>query len=173
MKTPFWCKLTVLPLAFLLDHLTKRWVVQTIPLLTTRPLFPGFLQLTHVENRGAAFGMLESAQWLFLAATVVALAVFVWIFATKRIYGEFGAWALMLVVSGALGNFIDRARQGYVVDMLEFEFIRFAIFNVADMFITTGGVMLVVYLLFFHEKLRRRAAPPISPPEDGPSADEA
>jgi signal peptidase II len=67
-----------------------------------------------------------------------------------------GTWSLCVVTGGALGNFIDRAVNGYVVDMFEFDFIDFAIFNVADVFITVGGILFCLYLLFVHEKKEQK-----------------
>ena len=153
MKKTFWYKLTLVPVALILDQLVKRWVEENIPLFEVQKLLPGIVQLTHVENRGSAFGMLQNARWFFVGITIVAFGFLVWVLASKRIHGALGQWAVAFVISGALGNFIDRVRQGYVVDMFEFEFVSFAIFNVADIFITVGGVLACVYVLFFHERL--------------------
>lgn len=160
MKIPLWVKALVVPLAIVLDQWMKNWTIENIMPLGygSRPLIPGVVQMIYVENRGAAFGLLQNARWLFIAATVIAIAFAVVAYAKGWIYGEFGQWAVMLVVAGALGNLIDRVRQGYVVDMFEFLFVNFAIFNVADMFVTTGGVLVCIYLVFIHEKLSKSAA---------------
>lgn len=110
---------------------------------------PGVLDLTHVHNRGAAFGMLQGyAVQLAIVAIVVVLALaFVVIARRKTTIVEVIAFGL--IVGGAIGNLIDRVSQGYVTDMIMTTFIDFPVFNVADSAVTVGTVLFVIWALFF------------------------
>ena len=123
-----------------------------IPYGGTVAVWPGVFHLTNIHNTGMAFSMLEGARWFFLVVTLAAfvlLAVVIW---KKWITHPLGLWALAAIAGGAVGNLIDRIRFGYVVDMIEVEFMRFAVFNVADCFVVCGAILLVVYALFFDKK---------------------
>ncbi len=134
------------------DQLTKTLVVRSIPFGGQVALLPGVVHLTYVRNSGAAFSMLGGARWLFLALLAVFLVVLGWMVATGVLEKPVELWSLAAIAGGAVGNGIDRLRTGEVVDMIEVEFVRFAVFNVADMFITCGAIVLAVYLLFFDRK---------------------
>ena len=112
---------------------------------------PDFV-LTYAENQGAAFSILEGKRLFFVGMTVVMILLMLLLLKKGYIVGLWGKTAAAFVIGGALGNGIDRVLRGYVVDMFEVRFIRFAIFNVADIFITVGGVMLVIYFLFLEGK---------------------
>lgn len=114
------------------------------------PLIPGVLEFSYVENRGMAFGMLEGRQFLFIGICVLFCIALVWIFVRlpkNRYY-------LPLVItggvlfSGAVGNFIDRLRCGYVVDFIYFSLIDFPVFNIADIYVVCGGIALVFLVIF-------------------------
>lgn len=133
------------------DQLTKYLVVQNIPLHTCVPALPGIFELTYVQNTGAAFSMLEGAQWLFLVMFVLLTAGLIWEFSTKKLgFTTFERWCLVAIYAGGLGNMIDRLRLGYVVDMVKLTFMDFAVFNVADSFITCGCILLLIHLVFFN-----------------------
>jgi signal peptidase II len=134
------------------DQLFKAWCAANLIPGIPVDLIPGLVHMVYVENSGAAFSLLEGMRVPLLVLTVAALGVIAVVLARRWPRHPLGVWGLVLVAGGAAGNFIDRAAQGYVVDMFEFQFIRFAIFNVADIFITIGGVLFCVYLLFLHEK---------------------
>lgn len=133
------------------DQAVKRWTTLHLTLHEARTFLPG-IRLFYTENRGAAFGLLQDMRWLFLLITLLAVALIIWALVRRWYRHPLGGWALCLVAGGALGNFIDRAVNGYVVDMFEFTFVDFAIFNVADIFVTVGGVLFCAYLLFLHEQ---------------------
>ena len=136
-----------------LDQLVKYLVSHNIPLGGHVPLLPHLVELTYFQNTGAAFSMLEEHTWLLTlisAVMSVVLGVAVW----KKFFAHpFGRCALTLVLAGAVGNLIDRALQGYVVDMFNVLFMDFAIFNVADICVVVGGIAACVYYVFFYEKL--------------------
>ena len=134
------------------DQLTKFLVVQNIPLYDHIPTIPGLFRLTYVQNTGAAFSMLQDQQWLFLVIFLVLTAAIVYDFAKKSMpFTKLERWLIVLVYAGGLGNMIDRVRLGYVVDMIELEFMNFPVFNVADCFITCSCILLMVHLAFFNK----------------------
>ena len=134
-------------LLILLDQAVKGYVVKEIPLGGMRRFIPKVVSLTYLKNSGAAFSMLENQQWFFTIITLIAMgAAFVYLY--RHIEGSI--WLLLgltLIISGGIGNFIDRLRQGFVVDMFHLDFINFAIFNVADIYLSIGVGLLLIYLL--------------------------
>ena len=130
-----------------LDQLVKAYVVQNIALGEVKTWIPNLVSLTYLQNRGAAFSMLQDQQWFFAVITLVVMGVAVW-YLHKHI--EDSWWlvtGLVLIIAGGLGNFIDRISQGFVVDMFHLDFINFAIFNVADSYLTVGVVVLLLAML--------------------------
>ena len=134
-------------LLILLDQAVKGYVVKEIPLGGMRHFIPKVVSLTYLKNSGAAFSMLENQQWFFTIITLIAMgAAFVYLY--RHIKGSI--WLLLgltLIISGGIGNFIDRLRQGFVVDMFHLDFMNFAIFNVADIYLSIGVGLLLIYLL--------------------------
>ena len=134
-------------LLILLDQAVKGYVVKEIPLGGMRRFIPKVVSRTYLKNSGAAFSMLENQQWFFTIITLIAMgAAFVYLY--RHIKGSI--WLLLgltLIISGGIGNFIDRLRQGFVVDMFHLDFMNFAIFNVADIYLTIGVGLLLIYLL--------------------------
>ena len=141
-------------LLVILDQAVKYLVKINIPLGGSVPFLPGILGLTHIHNEGAAFSMLTGARWFFVVLTVVFLVFGLWVLWKKKLRNPLGIWSWVLVLAGAAGNLIDRCLYGYVVDMFEVQFMRFAIFNVADIFVVVGGILFCVYYLFLHDKLK-------------------
>ncbi|MBE6932050.1 MAG: signal peptidase II [Ruminococcaceae bacterium] len=136
-------------LIVLVDQLVKAVVSANIPLGEVIPAIPGIFHWTHFHNTGAAFSMLQGGRWLFAAVCLVGLAVTVALVWKKVLTNRVELWCLAAIFGGGIGNLIDRLRLGYVVDMIEVEFMNFAVFNIADAFISCGAVALVVYVLFF------------------------
>lgn len=138
-------------IATVLDQLSKLWVVENIPLHGQIPLLDGVVHLTYTQNTGAAWSMLSGMQWLFLGIFLAFTLGIVWEFSKKRWpFTTFDRWCIAVVYAGGLGNIIDRIRLGYVVDMIEVEFIDFPVFNLADCCITCGCIALIVHLIFFN-----------------------
>ncbi|AGU72832.1 signal peptidase II [Streptococcus constellatus subsp. pharyngis] len=130
-----------------LDQWVKFEIVKNIQLGGVKPFIPKILSLTYLRNTGAAFSILENQQWLFAVITLVVIGAAIW-YLSKHIKGS--VWllsSLSLIIAGGIGNFIDRMRQGFVVDMFQLDFINFAIFNVADSYLTIGVMVLVVMML--------------------------
>lgn len=140
-------------IATVLDQLSKLWVVGNIPLYGEIPVLDGVFHLTYAQNTGAAWSMLSGMQWLFLGIFLVFTLGIVWEFSKKRWpFTTFDRWCIAVVYAGGLGNIIDRIRLGYVVDMIEVEFINFPVFNLADCCITCGCIALIVHLMFFNRE---------------------
>lgn len=130
-----------------LDQWVKFEIVKNIQLGGVKPFIPKILSLTYLRNTGAAFSILENQQWLFAVITLVVIGAAIW-YLSKHIKGSI--WllsSLSLIIAGGIGNFIDRMRQGFVVDMFQLDFINFAIFNVADSYLTIGVMVLVAMML--------------------------
>lgn len=138
--------LIIIIFGILIDQVFKNWVVANISLGQVRRFVSGLLSLTYLQNRGAAWSSFEGQQWFFYIITPIVLIVagyFLW----KNIQNGWYFIGLSLIISGALGNFIDRVRQGFVVDMFQTDFINFPIFNVADVLLSVGFVLLFVAIL--------------------------
>jgi len=133
-------------LVVLLDQFFKRWVVRTIDLGTTDELIPGVLGLTHVQNTGAAFSILEGHRWPLAIIAFIACIVIIMVI-LRYTEGFWGTLGLAAVLGGAVGNLIDRVMYGYVIDMFRTLFVRFAIFNIADIFITLGFITFTVHYI--------------------------
>ena len=135
------------------DQITKYLTVANIPLYADVPFLPGVLQLTYVQNTGAAFSSFEGQQWLFALIFAVFTAAIVYEYVKKAMpFTNLERWLIVAVYAGGLGNMIDRIRLGYVVDMIETTFMEFPVFNVADCFITCGCILLMVHLIFFNKE---------------------
>ena len=135
------------------DQLTKLLVLANIPLYSFREAIPGLFHLTYVQNFGAAFSSFQGMRWMFVALFAVLTGVLLYEYFKKPMpFSKFERWCIAAVYGGGLGNMIDRVRLGYVVDMIEVEFIRFPVFNVADCFITCGCVLLIAHLVLFNRE---------------------
>lgn len=167
LKKSTWLALAVfLVLIIAVDQLTKLLVVRYIPANGDVAVLPNILHLTYVRNEGAAFSMLSGMRWLFVVLVAVFFAGIYYCIRKKILGKPFELWCLAAISGGAVGNVIDRIATGKVVDMivlkflyvpfpdfadgkLSFEMTPFAVFNVADCFITVGVILLAVYILFF------------------------
>ena len=147
-------ELAVIAAIAALDQVTKFLVTRELPLLDTIAVIPGLLNLTHVRNSGVAFGFLNSADFAFKPAVMAVFAlvalVGVGLYAAQLPMSH--RWArvgLALIIGGAAGNLVDRARQGYVVDFVDayWHGWHFWAFNVADAAITVGVAVLILDLL--------------------------
>ena len=135
------------------DQFTKYLTVANIPLYADVPFIPGLLQLTYVQNTGAAFSSFEGQQWLFALIFAVFTGMIIWeFFKNSMKFTTFEWWCIAAIYGGGLGNMIDRVRLGYVVDMIETTFVEFPVFNVADCFITCGCILMMTHLILFNKE---------------------
>lgn len=145
---PIWVAALVL-----LDQKIKQYAVQQLKGTAGSSLIPGVLGLQYVENHGMAFGMLQNAGLFFITVTVMVLIVFCLLYLAipeKKRFFPISA-GLVFMTAGAIGNFIDRLRLGYVVDYLKLEFISFPVFNLADCFLTWTAVLLALLFIFYYK----------------------
>lgn len=149
-------------IALIADQIIKWSVAAYMDIGQRIPLIPGFIQLTSIRNRGAAFGILQNQRLFFIVITAVVLVGIV--IYLRKTYREqkFLSCALALILAGALGNFVDRARNGEVVDMLEFTFINYPVFNAADVFIVTGVIMVMIDTI--RQSVKEKAGTGTMPP---------
>ena len=140
-------------LLVLLDQRAKALAAAELQGGPVRVLIPGVLSLGYVENRGMAFGMLQGGRVLFVILTVIILIVLA--AAYHAIPEKKRFWPLSLgvlfIMAGALGNFIDRLRLGYVIDYFQLEFMDFPLFNLADCFLTWTAVIIALLVVFFYK----------------------
>ena len=133
-----------------LDRITKIYAVKHF---ISNPHSGSLINFTYLENRGAAFGILQDKRILFIILTLAIVLYLLYYFITNLKSNPLVLnIAFSLIISGALGNFYDRLFQGYVVDFLEFAFVDFPVFNIADIFVTVGCGLLIIYILFHGEK---------------------
>jgi signal peptidase II len=134
----------------ILDQCSKLAVRTHLALGESMPVLDPVLQLTYIENRGAAFGILEGKSLFFVAVTLAVLAFLVVYVYKEASNSRLAAYGTALVVGGALGNLIDRIMKGSVTDM--FDLRVWPIFNVADIAVCVGFGLLVIYLLFYSDR---------------------
>ena len=135
------------------DQWVKYLVVQNIALFGHVDAIPGLFHLTYVQNTGAAFSSFEGMRWLFVGLFAALTVAIVWEYFKKPMpFTKLDRWCLAAIYGGGLGNVIDRIRLGYVVDMVDVDFMEFAVFNVADCFIVCGSILLMISMIFFNKK---------------------
>ncbi|KRN54286.1 signal peptidase II [Carnobacterium divergens] len=131
----------------IVDQVTKYLVVQNIELYQVKAFLPGVLSWMYIQNTGAAWSILEGQMWFFYVITTVVIIGVLYIMQKYAKESRLFSMGLALILAGALGNFIDRIRLGYVVDMVRVELFDFPIFNVADMSLSIGVALIIVYVL--------------------------
>lgn len=135
-----------------LDQWLKAYVTANIPLGQAQSLLPGVVELRTVHNYGAAWSSFSGSRWLLVAVTCI-IVIFVTVLLVRRVVRHpLGVAACCMVISGGLGNIIDRVRLGYVVDMFNLLFMNYPVFNVADILVVCGAVLGCIYYLWFYER---------------------
>jgi len=135
-------------LVVLLDQFFKRWIVRMLEVEEVMELIPGVINLTRIHNSGAAFSILANQRWLLAIIAFIASVVIVFIL-LRYTEGFWGTLGLSAVLGGAVGNLVDRVIHGYVIDMFQVDpgFFKFAIFNIADIFITLGFATFCIHFI--------------------------
>lgn len=140
-----------------IDQITKLLVLSNLRGNSPVILIDNLLSFVYVENRGAAFGILQNKQWLFVLVTILSVCILLYVLIFY--YKNLSLWllfSLSLILGGTIGNFIDRIRLGFVVDFISVKILNrynFAVFNLADSFIVIGAIMLVFYIIFLEPKV--------------------
>ena len=134
-----------------IDQISKIWALSSLKEMSSIPIIKNVFHLTYVENRGAAFGMLQNNQSIFIIVALAASVFGLYYLHTKKV-NLLGKASIILIIAGAIGNLIDRIRIGFVVDYFDFRFIWEYVFNIADIFVVVGTIMLCAYIIFFQEE---------------------
>ena len=139
----------IIVLGIILDRLTKNYAINN---LIENPYSGTLFNFTYLENRGAAFGILQDRRIFFIILTLAIVCALVYYFLKNyKTNPKVLNIALAMIISGAIGNFYDRLFQGYVVDFIEFAFVNFPVFNIADIFVTIGSILLIIYMIVAEE----------------------
>ena len=134
------------------DQAVKLYVVSHLALYESAPLLPGVVELLYIQNTGGGFSILAGHTWL-LTILIAALMAGVAALMVKRVFPHpLAMWSMAAILGGGLGNLIDRVRLGYVVDMFNFQFMDYPVFNVADILVVCGTVCFAAYYLFLYDK---------------------
>ena len=140
-----------------LDQWVKHYVTVNIPLGEAQEFLPGLVELRTVHNYGAAWSSFSGMRWLLVIVTGCIVLAVLALLVRRMVRHPLGVCACCLIVSGGLGNILDRVRLGYVVDMLHLEFWpSYPVFNVADICVVCGALLGAVYYLWFYEKYDRK-----------------
>ena len=134
------------------DQVTKIIAFHHLKPVGSIEIIQSVFSLTFVENRGAAFGILQGARWFFVIMTVLVVIGLIMYYIKLPREGKVYTWlrvSLVMILAGAIGNFIDRFRQGYVIDFFHATFIDFPVFNIADIYLVCGTILLSILTIFF------------------------
>ncbi|GAB6088315.1 signal peptidase II [Alkaliphilus crotonatoxidans] len=138
----------ILTVVLIVDQLTKNWALNSLKPLRDLPVIQNIFHLTYVENRGAAFGMLQNQKLFFIITTLLVVGgVLIFMIKNKNNMHILLKISLSLIVGGALGNFLDRIRHGFVVDFFRIAWFDFPVFNVADSAIVVGAILVSYYVI--------------------------
>lgn len=146
-----WLALPVVLIFIFIDQITKYFAQIYLRGKSSFVLIPGVFELRYLENRGAAFGILQNKGVFFIVITIIfmILAVLFYIKLPQRKKFRYLRWLTLLIAAGAAGNMIDRIFRGYVIDFFYFSLIDFPVFNVADCYVTVS-VFISILLIFFY-----------------------
>jgi signal peptidase II len=143
----------------LADQLIKAWVSASLAPDGSIWAIENVMKLTYVENRGAAFGILQGQRALLSLAVLAVVGAAAYMIAARKLTAPLAVWPLAMVIGGGLGNLIDRLRLGYVVDYIDINpLFSYPMFNLADCCVVCGTILIAVYLFFFEERDKKKAA---------------
>ena len=134
------------------DQAVKYYVVTRLALYESAPLLPGIVELFHIQNTGGGFSILSGHTWLLTLLTAAVMVVVAVLLVRRTFPHPLAMWTLTAILGGGLGNLIDRVRLGYVVDMFNFQFMSYPVFNVADILVVCGTIGFAAYYLFLHDR---------------------
>ncbi len=137
----------------ILDQVVKYWALVALQPIGSIDVIEGVFALTYVENTGAAYGSFsEHTPFLAILSLVMSIAIVYCIVKYEKFFkAPYAKVGLYFTLAGALGNFIDRAFRSYVVDMFQFTFIDFPVFNVADICVVIGAIIIIITVLLFED----------------------
>lgn len=141
-------------LVVVIDYIIKILVINNLKPISSLEIIPGLFSLNYVENKGAAFGMLANARWIFIVFTIAVIIFLIIFLFWKRPTSKLLNVAFILIIGGGIGNLIDRIFYGYVVDYLSISFFP-PVCNFADYCVTIGAFLLVIYLIFITDYTKK------------------
>ena len=148
----------IIVVCVLVDQVTKM-LVTTQLYGSSIAVIPGVVNLTYCENTGAAFSIFSSGTlFLIILSSILIVVMTYFLIRFRKNPSKLLKISLSMIVGGALGNLIDRVFMGYVVDFIDVKFVKFAVFNGADSFVTIGTILLAVYILFYADKHKKPKA---------------
>lgn len=168
------CALSASVFLIVLDQLLKLWVLSSLTSGgSSIMLIPGLLQLTYVENRGAAFGIFQGRVEILSIATFAVVLFFIYLL-IRKVKNRLAMCSLTLIIAGGIGNLIDRVTRGFVVDFFDISpLFNFPVFNFADCCVVVGTVLLVIYIFFFDDSSKKNAVKAIEDSDSPRQADQS
>jgi len=154
-KNQWWIAFLLVFGLILLDQLTKLWITEAIEYRSSIRVIENFLYITHHHNEGAAWGILQGQTWFLYATTIFALGIFGYFLKDIAFKGKLiFSIGILLLISGAIGNFIDRIFLGYVIDFIDVYIFSYdyPIFNLADSYLTIGMILFAIDILILEPK---------------------
>ena len=152
----FWYIL-IIQAIIIFDQWVKYWVVHNLKTTyATAPLIQGIVELRYAVNYGAALGMMENYRWIFMTTTFIMIIAAQYLLFSGKLKRPLLYIPAICVIGGGIGNMIDRLFRGYVVDMFNFQFVNFAVFNIADIFITAGAALIALYVIVSEIEVYKR-----------------
>ena len=147
LKKYYWMIISFL--IIILDQISKILVDKLIPLNSSISVIKNFFSICYVQNKGAAFSILQNARWVFIIFTIIIVAAAIFVLIKGYFKSNFATLSIAFVIGGGIGNLIDRIFLGYVIDFISLKFwsYNFAIFNIADSFVCIGTIMFGVYYI--------------------------
>ena len=140
------------------DQALKLWTVANLGLYESAPLLPGIVELMYIQNTGGGFSILTGHTWFLTAVTIVLMLIVAGLLVKKVYPHPLAMWTLTCVLSGGIGNLIDRVRLGYVVDMFNLQFMNYPVFNIADILVVVGAIGFAAYYLLLDDKVQKMKA---------------
>lgn len=141
----------IIIISILSDQITKLWAADVLKNGNSIKIIGNFLRFTYAENKGAAFSILQNQRWFFLIITVIMLIFLGYIYFKTKNITNISKLSIAMITGGAIGNFIDRLRLGYVIDFIDVrfgDFYNFPVFNIADSFVVCGTILMIILILF-------------------------
>ena len=140
------------------DQALKLWTVANLGLYESAPLLPGIVELMYIQNTGGGFSILTGHTWFLTVVTIIMMLAVAGLLVKKVYPHPLAMWTLTCVLSGGIGNLVDRVRLGYVVDMFNFQFMNYPVFNIADILVVVGAIGFAAYYLLLDDKVQKMKA---------------
>jgi len=135
-----------------IDQIIKLWSFNSLRMGNSITIISNILELDYLENRGAAFGIFQGNVVALAIISIMIMVIIIVYMVKNKIKNQIFLLALIFIISGGIGNLIDRIFRGFVIDYIELLFIKFPVFNMADVYVFLGAILISYYILFLEEK---------------------